>query len=302
MQLLKLRCYQIKRDLGYWVFIFSIGAFLLAKEIGSSSKQNAFIFIGLIWLILYSNYSNRKDLNFLRQYFTNYKLQICVNYNLIVLPISLGFLFTTNWQFALLLHIIASFTVLITFKYKSPKLFFITNLISSNHFEWISGIRKHYVLLILTMIIALLLSPVLLFGIVALFGFNTILIGFYNQFEPRSMLNSYNFSTKDFLLNKIRFIQKSFFLLNAPILFINSIFNPNIIWFNIGILLAFLLIAACSVYIKYSYYQPNEYFTYKIEFLFLYASVIFPYLLPLSFITYYTTKRKAILNLSNYLE
>jgi len=303
MQLFKLRFFQIKRDLSYWVFILSTAMFFIAKEIANSSATNTLILIGIVWLILYNNYESRKDLNFLSKNVVNYKLQIAINYNILILPISFGFLCTLNWHFIILLHFLIFSIVVINFKKgKQPKFLKITNLFTSSQFEWISGLRKQYFLLSVFLLLSLVLSPVKLFGIVCLFIFNTIIFSFYDTCEPLLMLNPNWLPSEDFLLKKVKMIIKTLFPLNIIILAINSIFNPEIVGLNIVILFSFILIGVCSIYIKYSYYQPNLQYTYKIDFLFLYASIFLPYLLPLSIITYYTSKRKAAANLSNYLE
>ena len=115
MQLLKLRFFPIKRDLSYWVFILSTALFFIAKEIANSSATNTLILIGIVWLILYNNFGSRKDLNFFSKNVVNYKLQIAINYNILILPISFSFLCTVNWYFILLLHLLIFSIVVINF-------------------------------------------------------------------------------------------------------------------------------------------------------------------------------------------
>ena len=150
------------------------------------------------------------------------------------------------------------------------------------------------------LIMALILSPVKLFGLVPLFILNMIVGGFFTTFEPLIMLNPRALAPRQFLKTKVTFSLSAVAFINAPLLAINSIFNNDALWFNVTFLFSFLLITACSVYIKYAGYEPNASLRFHVDFLFLYASVFLPYLLPLSVVIYFSNKRKAITNLSQF--
>ncbi|MES2679819.1 MAG: hypothetical protein V4635_08045 [Bacteroidota bacterium] len=302
MQLLKLRYFQIKRDLSYWVIIIAAAVFYISREVSLLAPLQGVYFIGLISVLVYSYHLNRKDLNFLSKYFTRHKFQICINYNLLVLPASLAFVASPNWWLLFLLHFLVSLISVAGFKSRSFKLLFISRYIPAAHFEWISGVRKNFHLLCLLLVVTLILSPVKLFGLVALLLFNFIFLGFYNFFEPLVMLNPNHLLPKDFLRQKISFLSNILLCLNAPLLLINFLFNPEVLWFNLGFLFALLLLASCSVYIKYSNYRPNESLRVSVDFLVLTASIFFPYLIPLGLLIYFSSRKKAIANLANFTD
>ncbi len=302
MQLFKLRYFQIKRDLGIWIVIIAIASFYISKSVSETSLTYCMVFIGIVLFALYNYHINRKDLNFIRHYLNHPKLQVCINYNFLILPLSLALAFGVYWKYLFLVHLFVSLLSLITFRTRSFKFLFISKYISPANFEWISGIRRNFPALSLLILIALILSPVKLFGVVVLFLLNSVFLGFYNYCEPLLMLNPENLTAENFLKKKISFLIRMLLFINIPVLAINIIFNPEVLWFDLGFIFAFLLLAACTVYIKYANYQPNTSLRLSVDYLVLTGSVILIYLLPLSIFIYFSNKKKAINTLSCYIK
>ncbi len=300
MQLLKLRVLQLRRDLSYWVIIIGASSLYLSYSVSKVSQVYSLTLLGAASLFFYTYHARRKDLNFVSRYFTAPRLQICFNYNLIVLPLSLGCFLNGYFLYSLLFHFLISSIAFFDLKSYSLKLLFIGKYIPPQHFEWISGIRKNFHILFPLLLLAIVLSPVKLFGLVVLFIINTIFIDFYTSFEPLIMLNPGHHDLKEFLMQKINFFIKIILILNIPVLCINSIINPDALWFNVCFLMAFLLFASCSVFIKYAHYKPNDSLGFNLDFLILFSSVLMPYLLPLSVYIYFSNKKKALTNLSYY--
>lgn len=302
MQLFKLRYFQIKRDLGIWIVIIAIASFYISKSVSETSLTYCMVFIGIVLFALYNYHINRKDLNFIRHYLNRPKLQVCINYNFLILPLSLALAFGVYWKYLFLVHLFVSLLSLINFRVRSFKFLFISKYISAANFEWISGIRRNFPALSLLILIALILSPVKLFGVVVLFLLNSVFLGFYNYCEPLLMLNPENLTAENFLKKKISFLIRMLLFINIPVLAINIIFNPEVLWFDLGFIFAFLLLAACTVYIKYANYQPNTSLRLSVDYLVLTGSVILIYLLPLSIFIYFSNKKKAINTLSFYIK
>jgi hypothetical protein len=301
VQLLKIRYLQAKRDLSYWVGIIVMALTYFSYTFVSDNTQQNFVIIALVFIAIVWFQNSRRDLNFITNYFGRTWLQTSINYNLSVLPISLGFVLKGEWRYTFLLLISISFLPLLKIQSSSPKLNFIHKIIPDEQFEWLSGIRSNFLFLIVLGIAVVFFSPVKLFAIVALFVFNTVLAGFYGYFEPRLMLNPQNLSIKKFLSLKIKFFVKVILITNIPILVVNSIFNTEAALFNLFFLLGFILLAATSVYIKYATYKPNESMGFSMDYLILIFSVILPYLLPLGIFIFFSTRKKAAHNLLNYL-
>lgn len=299
MQLLTIRYYQAKRDLGIWTLIIAIALFYLAFEITGNTNLKTIVAVPVItWLGLISHFNNRRDLNFVARYFHRPRLQIILNYNLFTLPISLGLILNGHWIVSLLLHVSVCFIGLIRFKGQLMRLAFITTKIPAKHFEWISGVRNHFYSIAILLLLSVILSPVKLFGIVPLFLLNSIFTSFYNYNEPIHMLNPGNFSAQNFLREKASFNSRMTLYFNLPLLAINSLFNHDAFVFNVLFLIVFMLIATTTVYLKYGAYKPNQNSTYRLEYFFLFSPLVTPWLLPISIFIFYSARRKAVDNLN----
>lgn len=300
VQLLKLRYLQIKRDLGYWMIPILLSVFFVSKEISGQSQLYAVWLAAVCVLFLYTYHTNRKDLTFIKHYLAHPLRDVCINYNLLTLSVSLA-IASSGWiPIAFALHLCVTVLVFIKLNFSGPPLLFIRKYLPASEFEWISGIRKNFIPLLILFLLALFLSPVKFFGPLALFLMNSIFLSFYNAFEPLSMLNPYNLPVEHFLKQKISFFIKVILILNVPLLLVNSVFHPDIIWFNLCFLIGFSMLASFSVYIKYANYQPKHDLKFHIDYLFFYAAALIPFLLPLSFFLNRSHKKKAIHNLLNY--
>jgi len=301
VQLLKLRYYQLKRDLGIWTLLIAAVVFLVSQYISSVGEKESNFLILIIFILLLNYQQHRKDLSFINNYLTYPRLQILLNYNLLCLPISIAFIYNHHFLQALILHLSYYLIVFTNTNFRNPRYLFVTSRIPPQQFEWISGIRKTMLMLIPIYLIAIVLSPVKLFGVVALFLTNVIFLSFYNDFEPLSMLNTKNLSAENFLSEKTKFLNKMILFTNLPLLIVNSIFCPEIIWFNVGFIIGFFLLGNVAIYIKYAYYEPNQSLHFNMDYLILFAAVFFPYLLPLSIYLGYSNRKKAINNLNRFL-
>jgi len=302
VQLFRLRYFQIKRDLGYWIIIIAVACFYLSKTISETSQLNCQIFIGIVLFSLYNYHINRKDLNFIEHYLQAPKLQVCVNYNVLILPLSFALASDVYWKWIFFVHLFATLIGIFYVKLTSFKFLFIGKYISAPNFEWTAGVRKNFLTISVLLLIALILSPVKLFGVVALFILNFIFFSFYNYCEPLIMLNPEDLPVEVFLQKKIRFLIRTLLVINVPLLLVNCLFNPDIIWFNVGFMLAVLLLGACTVFIKYANYKPNTALRLNMDYLILTSSVVIFYLLPLGILIYISNKKKAIHNISNYIK
>lgn len=302
MQLLKLRYFQLKRDLSYWVLLIAVAAFYIAKSVSEVSFFYCLALATSCVFMLSAYHLNRKDLHFINTYFAQPKKELLLNYSLLFLPVSVAMFINHYWLIAFGMHVCILLVVFLNLQLSSPKLGFITKLVPSAQFEWISGLRKNFYLLLPLILLAVFLSPVKFFDTVALFILNSIFVGFYAFFEPLVMLNPENLSSENFLKNKIIFSNKVLLFSSGPLLLVNSIFHPDIAWFNICFLAGFLFINSCSVYIKYANYKPNDEIRFHIDYLLLFASALIPFLLPISYMLTQSHKKKAIETLSYYFD
>ncbi|MFO0358163.1 MAG: hypothetical protein ACK50A_14515 [Sphingobacteriaceae bacterium] len=302
VQLLKIRIAQIKRGYIPPLLIYLMLCVFVFYNSPGFDVQKSLVFAISTFFLIQQFHIKRSDLNFTKRYLNHHKLQIALNYNLIVLPITIGLCFVTSYAYSALIHFLVSSLPFIELSSKSKSYVFIGKIIPSAHFEWISGLRKNIYIILFILLFVLTLSPVKLFPIALLFLLNLIFMDFYSLYEPLTMLNPKNLSTKAFMDEKINFSCKVFTLINAPIIIINSFIHNDMITFNLLFFIGFMLMFINVIYIKYATYEPKETLRFHADQLLLTITAIVPYLIPISLYLLYSNRKKAYKNISNYLE
>jgi hypothetical protein len=152
-----------------------------------------------------------------------------------------------------------------------------------------------------SILIALILSSVKLFPLVALCFVNSSIMGFYTESESRQMLAANSFSPKEIMLQKIIFSIKIMMLINVPVVLINTFFNPDFLSINILFLLYSCLLIVFAVSCKYNAYKPNTSInSISIQFAFAFTGVIHPALMILTALLTVYYYQQAIKNLNYY--
>lgn len=301
VQLLNIRYFQIRRDLGYWVPIIVIAMAFLSWHIARLHVDYPYYIAGVTVFLVYTYHTRRRDTVFTDTYFLNSRVQMLINYQLSILPVSIGLGIHQYWLPILLMHCVLFFvpftnTFKVNFAFKK-----VTGFIPASQFEWIAIIRKQFGVLLILLLIALVLSPVKLFSLVALLLLNTSLLNAHTLHEPLYMLNPERLHIQEFLNKKIWFTCKLVLVVNVPILIVNSLFQKDMMGFNAFFLVAFLIMAITMVYLKYADYTPNEIMGFKAEYIILTLGIFLPYALPLGVIILFNQRKKAIQNLNYYL-
>jgi hypothetical protein len=164
-------------------------------------------------------------------------------------------------------------------------------------------VRRNLVLLIFFFLLALALSPLKLFPLVALFLFNNVMFSFYEANESVQMLQASQKTPKQLMASLLNSGVKKMVLVNFPILLINSIFNPDLWMFNMYFFAYNVLILASVIALKYESYQfktPSS--NHQIKLIVMILGLFIPYLFPLAIIFYAQSRAGAIKNLSHYLD
>lgn len=302
MQLLKIRYYQIKNDLGFLFWVIAAIVAALSYFFFNKTDNKQFYFLVSIIFVLVRFHTSRKDLSYVLKHVENSIKQLITEYQLFLLPFSIPSLFTPAWYFFFIIH--AAGFIVPFIKIGSGNIVWFPNLskyIPTAQFEWIAGIRKNWLALLICILIALILSSVKLFPLVALCLVNTAIMSFYTEGESRQMLTANSYSPKEIMLSKIIFSIKIVLLINLPVVIINSIFNQDFIFINCLFLMYSCLVMAFAVACKYNAYKPNTSFeSISIQFAFVFLALILPQFMILTvFLTYYYY-HKAIKNLSYY--
>lgn len=299
MQLLQLRYFQYKRDLGWWFLIIAALVFYVTLSFSEGNPSRGLLVCGGIVLGLFSFHGQRRDLRFIRFYFERPLLQVVLVYQVLILPASLALAFNFQWLAVLALHGLVTLVCFVPSSLAPRKYLFLQRFVPAAQFEWLSGLRKNLMLVILLLAVAIFLSPVKLFGVAALFVLNSVLLSFYGISEPRVMLNPEYLEPEEFLRRKIRFLNRVLLWINVPLLLVNALVFPESAWFAALFLAAMLLVGSCMIYLKYANYQPNAPLGFHIDQVVLFAGLVLPYLLPLAVIIYFSNKKKAILRLQH---
>jgi len=301
VQLLRIRYYQVRRDLKIWFFIIIALVFYLCFNISEGNEKYANGIAAISVLGLYSYHSSRKDLKFAYYQLPTGQLQVLLNYQLTLLPVSLALLIQGHILSALAAHALAALFPSIPLRSVANTFKKLTSKIEPSHFEYIAGVRSGFYIIVPLLLLCVLLSPVKLFALIPIFLLNVIILGFHNQFEPRILLNPGDLSASAFLNLKIKYLGTILILLNFPLLLINSIFNQDVIVINIYFLLIFYFVSACSIYIKYAQYEPGGKLSFSVDSLIVLATIFIPYLLPLTLLVFINNRKKAKSNLELYL-
>jgi hypothetical protein len=145
MQLLKIRFYQLKRDLGILFFpILALASCISFFAFNHPEKVGLYV-VAIIAYLFYSFHKNRGDLAFAYKHFNSAKAQIITEYQLFLLPFSVPVLFTEYWYSFFALHtLVLAIPFLDTSRKIQFKFLFITKYFK-NDYIFISGIRKNHV-------------------------------------------------------------------------------------------------------------------------------------------------------------
>jgi hypothetical protein len=303
MQILKIRFYQLKRDLGILFFpLLALASCISYFSFNHPDKVGLYV-IAIIIYLFYSFHKNRGDLSFVYKHFNSAKTQIITEYQLFLLPFSLPVLFTDYWYSFFVLHVLVlAIPFLETSRKIQFKFLFITKHFK-NDYIFISGVRKNLFVLIPLILIAFLLSPLKLFPLVALFIFNAVVFSFYEVNESVQMIQASNKTPKQFLSSLLSSAIVKLVIVNAPVLIINTLFNFDLFLFNLYFLLYNLLMLATVMVLKYADYQyKKQGNSIQIKLIIMILGLFIPYLSPLTLIFYVQSRVEAIKNLNNYLD
>jgi hypothetical protein len=302
LQLIRIRYYQIRNDLGFLFFVIAALIAALSYFFFDNTDNKPYYILAIVLFALLRFHTTRKDFTYVLKHLDHPIRQLTIEYQLFLLPFSIPSLFTRTWYFFFIIHAAGFLMPFVKLKASSVILFpKISTYIPPAQFEWISGIRKNGVGILIFLLIALVLSSVKLFPLAALCLINLSIMGFYTEGESRQMLTANNYSPQEIMLSKIRFSLKIMLLINLPVLLINSVFNPDFIFINGMFLLYSGLVMVFAVACKYNAYKPDTNLdSISIQFAFAFMVVIYPQFIILTFLltTYYY--RQAIKNLSRY--
>lgn len=303
MQVLKIRAYQLKRNLGILLFALIPLFSGLSYFFFNNKQQLGYYVAGIMIWFFYSFHENRKDKVFAAKHFDYAKLQMAAEYQLFLLLVSIPCLFTAYWYCFPLMH---AFVFAIPFLKLNtrlkPRLLFLT-AVFKNDYIFISGVRRNFFGLLLFILLALALSPLKLFPLVTLFVFNMMVLTFYEHNESVQMLQASRQTPKAFLSERTFSSMSKLAIANAPVILINSTFNMDMLLFGLYFLGYNLLMLATVIAMKYAEYgYKKEKNNHQVKLVMMMSGLFIPYLSALTVIFYFQSRSEALKNLNHYLD
>jgi len=246
----------------------------------------------------------RNDKQFVYNHVERPHLVLFSEYIFFALPFSISCLLSpTPYLFPLLVAAIATVPYIKYSIAQKTRLKYLSAFIPPHRFEWISGIRKNFIYLLPLYVLALGFSWFRILPLFFLFLITVSIASFYNECEPVHILKEGNPKPNKFLITKLLDHSKFMLLLYAPVLIINTAFNPGdyiLLLLFIPVQISLVCFAIC---LKYANYRPHEEsFANSITLSVVALGSAIPFLLPvpaIMAIIYFARARK---NLESYLD
>lgn len=281
-----------------WLLVLALplaGIFLLSfwDKIGSLSP---FIYSLLIAGLTGTIHWQRQDRAFLKKNGRPLYLILACEYQLLVLlfcsiPV---LLIRFNWPGVALSHLFILALPLLTPPRKQQAISFLAlSWVPLSLFEWRSGIRKNWLLLLPVYLSGLLLAKFPAAPLISILLITFPALGFYNELEHRMLLET-AIKQPRFLARKWA-AQASFFLLLFTPQILLFLFFHHEIWYLIIVLVVVCqLWLACAIFYKYGAYLPNRrQVDNQTPMTLLVMAVIIPFLAPALLVALILFYRKA---------
>ena len=306
--LLKLHLKQLGRllrELGVIrsVIVIALVFFTLAR-INTLTSPLTYVVVIIVFLSIASLHAFRKDKAFLQLINDQTRPLYLVEYHLLAIPVYGALLLNFHWLEVTCLLLGVTLIPFVTIRANSKgnrirSLSFIPALA----FEWKSNLRKQGLWIGLLYVSALALYAYSFVTLLVIVIFTFIVTTFYNEAEPRSMVEAFaELSPGAFLWQKGKTHLLLFWIGCLPLVLIFLLVNTEYwyvltIWFLVSSIIQLL-----SIVLKYSFYEPGDTLN-KNVFMFIYfLSLFVPFFVPVPLVMLFRYHRRAKENLSLYLD
>lgn len=303
MEVLRIRAYQLRRNLGMLLWLLVPLASALSYFFFSNYQGLGHYTAACIVYLFYSFHRNRQDKVFARRHFKRAAFQMGIEYQLFLLPLSVPCLFTSYWYCFVPLHVLVLAIPFGEFNFRfEPKLLFLGRPFKGDY-VFIAGFRRHFLSLGVLVLLALLLSPLKLFPLLALSLINILIFSFYEYNESVQMLQASNLRPARFLKQQNLSAMPKLLLINGPVVLINTIFNPELLLFNAYFLVYSMLMIAVVITAKYAAYRyQQEKNNLQAKMALMMFGLLNPYLSLMTLVFYILSRKEALKNLAHYLD
>lgn len=270
-------------------------------------KQNSagILFIILVLSLILTLHLLRTDKSFLNNITVNPQFIYFIEYILFSSPVILLCILTMRIDLIIYqiigLMLIALLKISYIFKKQNLNNFLI-KLIPTECFEIKSGVRHSFWLAVPTYFLCLVFTfwigttPIMIFLSLLFF------ISFYQQCEPRNILEKNEFPPKIFLISKLIINSKVFSIIQIPLLILFMVFHIEYWWIALIEYVFATTVLVFIILLKYSMYSPNDFLNANtIMGIFATLSIVIPFLLPVLILLIVVYYFKAIENLKQHL-
>ncbi len=300
------RIYRILGEIGLIRAIFLLSIFaalcwgLFKTIVFYPPKHIPFL---ILVLLITSLHLGRNDKIFVRLAGINRSRLFLIQYLTILAPFIIAYLFANSFFYALTLLVTPFLIAPVNFTIQPVKLNTLNlNFMPPNAFEWKSGIRKNFFLLLIVYLSILIFSVHYIALVAGVIIQGLIVTTFYYECEPPFILLAGKRSAGKFLANKIKESSSIFLVVISPFLALSIILHlHNIIFILTAVIVAFIIISF-AIALKYALYFPGANLKYNaIIISFIMVCFFFPFLMPLPLIFLIIYYGKAVKNLKNIL-
>lgn len=234
--------------------MFFIFLFMQASQV-----PNALYVCIAILLLLFMLHIKREDKLFLRINFKSYKWIYFAEYTLAILVFLVFLIIHSHWYLALFL--LLTLGIIVQLNFKTTRFNYNTRIqkwIPDECFEWRSGIRNSFILILCIWLVGFIFSFYVGSVPTAMVVLGVISLSFLEKGEPYQMVVAYEKGPNQFLYFKIRQQVVLLTIVYAPLIFSFLIFHYQLWYIPLLILLVFCILQVYATFVKYSFYDPNS--------------------------------------------
>lgn len=310
-KLLLTRFIQFKRSVKRTGYIYSfilIFAYLFVQYIGTgfiNSILNASVFVVCVCVVIMFIHYERSDRDFIIVNFENPGMFFFLEYVLLSLLLTPALFFSGYYYFAIIPVLFArmiSFRGYYGSNYSGAPYLFLGRIIKPENFEWISGLRKSFLVIALFYFIALALSPFKFASLLLIWLLASFVVSFYRECESLQVLSVSTLNPKEFIQKKLFTHCVMFNIVLLPLVLSYTIFNPTHYWVVLILVFLLNLNLIFTILYKYSLYEPDYTLSgSSILVTLVQLSVFFPFLFLFTLIMIFRNYKRANFNLGGYL-
>lgn len=308
--LLKLNIKRIFRTLkvigiirGIILSLFVFFGYYIAVSLIFDGQKTVLISIALVFVIL-SIHVNRKDKLFLQNVNKKSYFIFISQYLIIILPFLAAYIICKQYIIFCIL-ILAIFLISLIKKnieFKNNFKYFNYSILSPLNFEWFSGLRQNWFLVLIIYLLSFFLAKYEL-GIIIPIAANALFItSFYMESEPVIFLNGFRLSPRKYIIKKIFKATSLFNILYLPVYLLYMIMYYEHFYLLIFAIVSVNILLLFTILTKYSTYEPNQMLKGNFILIILFCLCFTkPFLFPIPLILIIRNYYKSIDNLKNYM-